>query len=88
MLYKECLDALNIKPAGVYVDCTFGGGGHSRGILERLGESGRLVAFDQDADARQNIPNDPRIIFVPQNFRYLHRFLRLHKFPQIGRAHV
>ena len=62
MLYKECLDALNIKPAGVYVDCTFGGGGHSRGILERLGESGRLVAFDQDADARQNIPNDPRII--------------------------
>lgn len=83
VLFKECLDALNIKPAGVYVDCTFGGGGHSRGILEQLSESGRLIAFDQDADAKQNIPDDPRVIFVPQNFRHLQRFLRLHKYPQV-----
>lgn len=83
VLFNECLEALNIKPDGVYVDCTFGGGGHSRGILEKLSESGRLIAFDQDADAKQNIPGDPRVIFVPQNFRHLHRFLRLHKYPQV-----
>lgn len=78
VLYKESLDALNIKPNGVYVDCTFGGGGHSKGILERLGANGKLVAFDQDADAQQNLPKDDRIIFIPQNFRHLQRFLRLH----------
>ena len=78
VLYKESLDALNIHPGGTYVDCTFGGGGHSKGILERLGADGKLVAFDQDADAQQNLPNDERIIFVPQNFRHLQRFLRLH----------
>ncbi|QES90868.1 16S rRNA (cytosine(1402)-N(4))-methyltransferase RsmH [Rhizosphaericola mali] len=77
VLYYETLDILNIQPDGVYVDCTFGGGGHSRGILERLGPEGRLVAFDQDADAAQNLPEDDRILFVPQNFRYLKRFLRL-----------
>jgi 16S rRNA (cytosine1402-N4)-methyltransferase len=77
VLYYETLDILNIQPDGVYVDCTFGGGGHSRGILERLGPEGRLVAFDQDADAKQNLPDDDRILFVPQNFRYLKRFLRL-----------
>jgi 16S rRNA (cytosine1402-N4)-methyltransferase len=79
VLYYETLDGLSIKPDGVYVDCTFGGGGHSRGILEQLGPDGRLFAFDQDADAQSNIPDDPRVVFVPQNFRHLQRFLRLHK---------
>jgi 16S rRNA (cytosine1402-N4)-methyltransferase len=73
------IEGLNIHPDGVYVDCTFGGGGHSRAILERLGEKGRLVAFDQDEDAAKNLPADPRLIFVPQNFRHLARFLRLHQ---------
>jgi 16S rRNA (cytosine1402-N4)-methyltransferase len=79
VLYYETLDGLSIKPDGVYVDCTFGGGGHSTGILEQLGPDGRLFAFDQDADAQSNIPDDPRVVFVPQNFRHLQRFLRLHK---------
>jgi len=69
---------LNIRPGGTYVDCTFGGGGHSKAILERLNVSGRLVAFDQDESAGKNLPADPRIIFVPQNFRHVQRFLRLH----------
>lgn len=79
VLYHETLEGLNIQPDGVYVDCTFGGGGHSRGILERLSKKGKLIAFDQDADAQKNIPADDRVIFVPQNFRHLQRFLRLHK---------
>jgi 16S rRNA (cytosine1402-N4)-methyltransferase len=79
VLLHEAIDALMIKPDGTYVDCTFGGGGHSGEILKRLGEKGRLVAFDQDADARKNLPEDERIIFVPHNFRHLQRFLRLHK---------
>jgi len=83
VLYKESLDALQIKPDGVYVDCTFGGGGHSRGILEKLGKKGRLIAFDQDADAQQNIPADERVVFVPQNFRHIQRFLRLYKYPKV-----
>lgn len=83
VLYHETIDALSIKPDGVYVDCTFGGGGHSKGILEKLGPNGKLVAFDQDADAQQNIQNEPRLLFVPQNFRHLHRFLRLHGITQV-----
>lgn len=79
VLLAEATDALNIKPGGVYVDCTFGGGGHSREILKRLDTGGKLVAFDQDADARQNLPDDQRIVFVPHNFRHLQRFLRLHR---------
>ncbi|HWB92535.1 MAG TPA: 16S rRNA (cytosine(1402)-N(4))-methyltransferase RsmH [Puia sp.] len=79
VLYRESLDGLAIRPQGTYVDCTFGGGGHSRGILERLGPKGRLYAFDQDSDARRNLPDDPRIIFLPHNFRHLARFLRLHE---------
>ena len=79
VLYEEAIEALNIQPGGVYVDCTFGGGGHSRGILEKLNENGRLLAFDQDADAQQNLLNDPRVIFLPYNFRHMQRFLRLHK---------
>ncbi|MBX2931012.1 MAG: 16S rRNA (cytosine(1402)-N(4))-methyltransferase RsmH [Chitinophagaceae bacterium] len=83
VLYNETLKALNINPSGVYVDCTFGGGGHSKGIIEQLNSEGKLFAFDQDVDAQKNILNDNRIIFVPHNFRYLQKFLRLHKVQQI-----
>lgn len=79
VLLAESLEALAIRPDGVYVDCTFGGGGHSRAILEKLGPQGKLVGFDQDADAKQNLPADDRLLFIPQNFRHLARFLRLHK---------
>src|SRR5688572_7892506 len=79
VLLQEVISALNIRPDGVYVDCTFGGGGHSKEILKHLNEKGRLLAFDQDADAKQNVPDDPRLIFIPHNFRHLQRFLRLHK---------
>lgn len=77
VLLQEVLQGLNIQPDGTYVDCTFGGGGHSREILRQLGPQGKLIAFDQDADARQNLPDDPRVSFVPHNFRHLQRFLRL-----------
>ena len=79
VLLQEAVDALKVKPEGVYVDCTFGGGGHSKEILRRLGSEGKLIAFDQDAEAIKNLPEDDRIIFVPHNFRHLQRFLRLHK---------
>ena len=79
VLLEETLDNLRIRPGGRYVDCTFGGGGHSRGILERLGPKGRLFAFDQDKDARANQPDDSRVQFLPHNFRHLGRFLRLHE---------
>lgn len=79
VLLNEAIDALEIKPDGVYVDCTFGGGGHSREILKKLGPAARLIAFDQDADAKRNVPDDERVIFVPHNFRHLQRFLRLHR---------
>ncbi len=84
VLYNEVLEGLNINPDGIYVDATFGGGGHSRGILEKLSSKGKLVAFDQDADAQRNLPQDERVIFIPQNFRHLHRFLRLHKIEKIN----
>lgn len=83
VLFAETLDALQVKPDGVYVDCTFGGGGHSKGILERLGANGKLIAFDQDEDAVKNIPGDERVLFVPHNFRHLQRFLRLHRYLQV-----
>ncbi len=79
VLFNEVMEALHIKPSGIYVDCTFGGGGHAKGILEKLDNTGRLVAFDQDADAKQNIPADERVLFVPHNFRHIQRFLKLHK---------
>ena len=79
VLFAESLEALQIKPGGIYVDATFGGGGHSRGILSRLGPSGKLVVFDQDAAAQRNVPDDKRVLFVPHNFRHLQRFLRLHE---------
>lgn len=78
VLLKETVDALRIEPGGIYVDCTFGGGGHSKAILEKLDSNGKLIAFDQDEDAKRNIPKDPRIMFVPHNFRHLQRFLKLH----------
>jgi 16S rRNA (cytosine1402-N4)-methyltransferase len=84
VLYNEVIDALNIQPNGVYVDCTFGGGGHAKGILEKLNAEGKLIAFDQDADAQKNIPHDERLIFVPHNFRHLQRFLKLHKQEKIN----
>ena len=72
------MEGLKIVPNGTYVDCTFGGGGHSKAILEKLGSEGKLVAFDQDENARRNLPLDSRVIFVPHNFRHVQRFLRLH----------
>lgn len=77
VLLSETLEGLNIQPDGIYVDCTFGGGGHSRAILSRLGAKGKLVAFDQDDDAKKNMPDDERLVFVSHNFRHLQRFLRL-----------
>ena len=77
VMLRQTLEALNVKPDGIYVDVTFGGGGHSRAILERLGPQGRLFAFDQDADAAANVPQDePRMTFVMSNFRYLKQWLR------------
>jgi 16S rRNA (cytosine1402-N4)-methyltransferase len=78
VLLKESIEALAIKPDGIYVDCTFGGGGHSKELLKHLGKEGKLFVFDQDADAVSNLPNDTRVIFIHQNFRHLSRFLRLH----------
>lgn len=74
-LLPECMEGLAIKPDGIYVDCTFGGGGHSRAILDRLGPRGRLYGFDQDVDAMANRPDDPRFVFVHGNFRYLRNFM-------------
>ena len=83
VLLQETIAALNINPAGTYVDCTFGGGGHSKYILEQLNEKGKLIAFDQDEDAKNNLLDDDRFIFVPHNFRHLQRFLRLYKIDKI-----
>ena len=83
VLLQECIDGLHIQPTGIYVDCTFGGGGHSKAILQQLNENGRLIVFDQDEDARKNLPDDERVLFIPQNFRHLQRFLRLHKAAQV-----
>jgi len=79
VLLNEVIEGLQIKADGVYVDCTFGGGGHAEAILKKLSATGKLVAFDQDEDARKNLSADARIVFVPHNFRHLQRFLRLHK---------
>lgn len=76
VLLHETVDGLDIKPNGVYVDVTFGGGGHSREIMKRLGSGGKLFAFDQDQDAQQNSIDDDRFTLIPENFRYVKRFLR------------
>lgn len=78
-LLSECIEALNIQPDGVYVDVTFGGGGHSREILKHLGKKGKLISFDQDEDAVQNAIEDPRFVLVRQNYRFLKKFLRYYK---------
>ncbi|WP_299096627.1 16S rRNA (cytosine(1402)-N(4))-methyltransferase RsmH [uncultured Winogradskyella sp.] len=78
VLLKETVDGLNIKPDGVYVDVTFGGGGHSREILSRLGAEGKLYAFDQDKDALANEIDDERFVLINENFRYIKRFLRFY----------
>ena len=83
VMLTEAVDALNIDPDGVYVDCTFGGGGHSREMLKRLGKNGKLVAFDQDPDAKRNLPDDERIVFVPHNFKHINRFLKLNGFAKV-----
>lgn len=83
VLLNEVVEYLQIKADGTYVDCTFGGGGHSKAILQKLSERGRLIAFDQDADAKQNIPQDKRVVFVPHNFRHLQRFLKLNGIDKI-----
>ena len=83
VLLKESIDGMNLQPGGVYVDVTFGGGGHSKEILHRGDSSIRLLSFDQDEDAERNIVNDQRFTFVRSNFRYLYNFLRYHGIEQV-----
>ena len=83
VLLKETVEGLNIKPDGVYVDVTFGGGGHSKAILEQLGSKGKLFAFDQDKDALLNEINDDRFTLINENFRYVKRFLRFYGAKQV-----
>jgi len=83
VLLKESIDALSIKEDGVYVDVTFGGGGHSREILSRLGPKGKLFAFDQDPDALENLIDDARFVLIPENFRFISRFLRFHRIKKV-----
>ena len=77
VMLQECIEGLNINPDGIYVDVTFGGGGHSKAILQQLSDKGRLIAFDQDADAVKNLPNDKRITLYQTNFKYFANFLQL-----------
>lgn len=83
VLFNETIEALNIKPNGIYVDCTYGGGGHSKGILDKLNADGKLLAFDQDEDVNQNINSDKRLIFIQSNFKHLQKFLRLYGFDKV-----
>ena len=83
VLLQEVIDGLEIQADGIYVDCTFGGGGHSMAILKKLGKHGKLIVFDQDAAARENLPADERVVFVQQNFRHLQKFLRVQKALQV-----
>ena len=82
VLLRECVEGLNIRPEGVYADVTFGGGGHSRAIMERI-TTGHLYAFDQDEDAANNVIDDPRFTFIPQNFRYFKNFIQLYHHDKI-----
>lgn len=83
VLLHESIQGMNLHPGGIYVDVTFGGGGHSKEILRNMGEGSRLFSFDQDADAEKNIINDGRFTFVRSNFRYLHNFLRYYGVPEV-----
>jgi 16S rRNA (cytosine1402-N4)-methyltransferase len=82
VMQEQAIEALIIRPDGIYVDCTFGGGGHSRAILERLNQ-GRLFAFDQDPSAGLNVPEDDRFLLIRQNFRYLGQYLKYFGYPQV-----
>jgi 16S rRNA (cytosine1402-N4)-methyltransferase len=84
VMLHEVIEGLQIKAGGTYVDCTFGGGGHSKAILNSLNQKGRLLVFDLDEDAKKNVPDDERITFVPHNFRHLQRFLRLYKISKVN----
>lgn len=83
VLLQETVDGLNIKPEGVYVDVTFGGGGHAREILKRLGPNGTLLAFDQDQDAQDNAIDDERFTLIPENFRFIKKFLRFEGYKKV-----
>lgn len=83
VLLQESVDALNIKEDGLYVDATYGGGGHSNEILRRLGKKGRLLVIDQDKDAMKNATDDPRCIYVRHNYRYMYHFLRYYNMIQV-----
>ncbi len=83
VLLNACINGLNIKPDGTYVDVTFGGGGHSREILNTLDQNGRLIGFDQDSDAKENHIQDNRFLFIPENFKFLKRFLRFHGIKEV-----
>lgn len=83
VLLKESVDGLNIMPGGIYLDLTFGGGGHSAEILKRMDKDARLLGFDQDEDALANVPDDERFVFVNHNFRYLRNFIRYYGYEQV-----
>lgn len=83
VLLHPSIDGLNIRSNGVYVDVTFGGGGHSREILSRLGPNGKLFAFDQDEDALANVIDDKRFVLIPENFRFIKRFLKFHSVAKV-----
>jgi 16S rRNA (cytosine1402-N4)-methyltransferase len=83
VMLNECIEALNIKPDGVYVDITFGGGGHSKTILSKLGKKGTLIAFDQDEDAKRNLIKDERLIFIDQNFEFLKNHIQFQGFDKV-----
>lgn len=84
VMLKECIEGLDIHPDGIYVDVTFGGGGHSKKILEQLSEKGKLFAFDVDDDARQNVPDDDRFVLIQANYRHLKRFLKLYGITRVN----
>lgn len=83
VMLQQSVDGLNINPTGIYVDVTFGGGGHSKEILKRLGEKGKLIAFDQDSDAQNNTLSDSRFTLIPQNFRYIKRYLKFYNIKKV-----
>jgi 16S rRNA (cytosine1402-N4)-methyltransferase len=83
-MLNECIEALNIKSDGIYVDVTFGGGGHANLILSKLNDKGTLVAFDQDEDAKRNVPKDKRLVFIDQNFRFLKNHLQYQELLPVG----
>lgn len=84
VMLNECIDGLKIKPDGIYVDVTFGGGGHSKKILEQLSEKGKLFAFDVDDDAKRNVPNDKRFTLIQANYRHLKRYLKLYDIKKVN----